>query len=49
MAKMSRAEKAGRARAESIIEDVQMLYNENTKRNYLKGVREVLRKAGVLK
>ena len=47
--KMSRAEKAGRARARSIVEDVQMMYNKRTKKNYLTGVMNVLTKRRIEK
>ena len=44
--KRSRAELAGRARARSIVEDTELLYNENTKRNYLRGVIAYLNEQG---
>ncbi len=43
--KISRAEKAGRKLAESIVEITQMLYQNNTKKNFLKGVVDIISEA----
>lgn len=40
--KISRAEKAGRAMARNIIELAQLMYNKNTKKNFYKGLMDVL-------
>ena len=40
--KMSRAEKAGRAAARNLIELAQLMYNESTKKNFYKGLMDVL-------
>jgi len=42
MAKMSRAEKAGRAMGRNLIEMAQLMYQNNTKKNFYKGLIDVL-------
>jgi len=41
--RMSRAEMAGRARAMSIVEDMHLMYQKNTTRNYYRGLMAVLK------
>lgn len=40
--KMSRAEKAGRAMARTILEIGELMYQNNTKKNFYKGLIDVL-------
>ncbi len=42
MAKRSRAEKAGRLLGRAIIEIAQLMYQENTKKNFLNGLCDIL-------
>jgi len=43
MSKISRAEQVGRRQGEVIIEQAQLMYNKNTKNNFLKGIKLALR------
>lgn len=45
MAKISRAEKAGRRLGYSIVEIAQLLYQNNTKKNFFKGLLAILKEA----
>lgn len=40
--KRSRAENAGRAIAHAIVETAQLMYQKNTRKNFLKGIAEVI-------
>ncbi len=44
MAKVSRAEEAGRRAGENVNEQANLFYNEKTKANFIKGVKKILGK-----